>query len=468
MLLELSLALLCVVAALAVLFAPKRPPGTKGPFIFPVVGNMPQLFAGRHDVMGYFHGLQKEYGDLVFIKNSNRNILLCFDPVVMRQFFVTDADKFVRKPPPMFMRLFGTGIFTSNGADWKQQRATARPMFTKTNISEMTSTFTRNANTVVDILNKVKPGEAIDLQDLFFRYTLDSIGEIGFGVSLNSLNSECGFARAFDRSQAFADGSNRNPFLRWFRSEGFEADVKYMEEFVQKIVDVRREADDYHGRSDLLSRFMCLRDSDDKPYSDEFLRDTILNFFIAGRDTTAVLLSWTFYLLSQNPRVEKKLRAEIEETFGGEEPDYERLRAARYLRNTLKETLRLYPSVPADGRSVTEDLVLEGHNVVLPKGTVMVYSQYVMGRDPKNFDEPMEYRPERFEKQLKQPWAYVPFHGGAQICLGQHMAQLEAAAMTAKLLQKFRFTLVEGQKIRGVKSIVYPIQNGLNVHVHKL
>eukprot|EP01087_Luapelamoeba_hula_P008336 TRINITY_DN2085_c0_g1_i6.p1 TRINITY_DN2085_c0_g1~~TRINITY_DN2085_c0_g1_i6.p1 ORF type:complete len:222 (-),score=29.88 TRINITY_DN2085_c0_g1_i6:712-1377(-) len=177
--------------------------------------------------------------------------------------------------------------------------------------------FISNGRKVTALLsNAAAAGDTVDLQDIFFRFTLDSFGSIGFDHPINSLDQQVPFAQAFNRSQATIMRNAFQPHLRFMKDKQFDDDVHLMRSYVQDIIDKRRRQGDYHNRTDLLSQFMTMKDDDGKALPDTYLINMIINFFIAGRDTTACLLSWTFYELAKNPHIEEKLHRVVEHTCG--------------------------------------------------------------------------------------------------------------------------------------------------------
>jgi len=391
------------------------------------------------------------------------------DPANVQYFLRDNFDNYQRGTNiPRFQKLFGNGIFLSNGAHWKAHRKTARPLFTKNSIGAMLPYFLKNAEVVTEILQEAADNnKTIDIQDLFFRFTLDSIGHIGFGFSINSLRKPVPFSEAFNRTQEIVTSNARRPYLKYLPDKQYDADIKTMDTFIYDIIKKRKEAGDYKDRTDLLSRFMCLTDEQTgKPFSDEYLKDVVMNFFIAGRDTTACLLSWTFFLLSQNEEKEAKLIEIIDKVVGDREPTIEdfKNKDMDYLQYVHDETLRLYPPVPFDFRRAVKDDTLPDGTKVKATG-VVAYSAFFMGRSEKYWENAEEFIPERWENKnsLSSP-AFVPFHLGPQTCLGRAMAYLEAKALTTRILQRFRLRKSPDCTVTPKVTIVMPT-NGFEVIV---
>jgi len=205
------------------------------------------------------------------------------------------------------------------------------------------------------------------------------------------------------------------------------------------------------------------------PFSDKYLRDILMNFLIAGRDTTAILLTWTFYLLAIHKDKEDKLIEEIERVLAGEEPSYDKVKEMPYLKAVLDETLRLYPPVPSNIKQAAQDDVLP-NGWVVRKGLELQFNAYTVHRRPELWGpDADEFVPERwleegFDKKI-HPYQYFPFHAGPRLCLGKNMAYLEAQLLICQILQNFRIRLAPGHIVKKSKSITLTVQNGLWVHV---
>ncbi|KAL8734574.1 MAG: hypothetical protein Q9166_001474 [cf. Caloplaca sp. 2 TL-2023] len=323
----------------------------------------------------------------------------------------------------------------------------------------------------------IPTGEFVDLQTLFFRFTFDTTTFLLFGKSMNSLQAtfkrdelntgEARFSEAFRVSQDFLFRRGRLGDLYWLiGGKEFRRQCSIVHEFIDEAVQEALSAEyqkdtaaDVHSFLDAL--IQQTRDP-------KVLRDQLLNVMLAGRDTTAVMLTWTFRLLAQHPDVLAKLRQEIGSVVGlgmaSRLPDTNDLKKMKYLNLVFKEVLRLYPSVPINSRTALEATTLptgggpDGNKpVMIRKGEAVGYSVYVMHRLKKLYGEDADsFRPERWDPDVDNAvdlkdigWGYLPFNGGPRICLGQEFALLEAGFVVVRILQKFRsFEL--GPKDKGV------------------
>ncbi|CAI0401032.1 unnamed protein product [Linum tenue] len=320
------------------------------------------------------------------------------------------------------------------------------------------------------------------------RCTLDSIFEVGFGVELRCLegsSKEGGeFMKAFDDASALTYWRYADPFWRLKRrfNLGAEAslrsNIRTIDDFVSHVIATKRRTTakvrNDSGKEDILSRFLVESEKDPDTMNDRYLRDIILNFMIAGKDTSAGTLSWFFYMLSKNPLVQHKLAREVDEVAGGNNNNNNNadfiqgitdttLDKMPYLHAALTETLRLYPAVPIDGRcSEADDILPDGTRV--KKGDLVNYLAYSMGRMSYIWgDDAQDFRPERWLNddgafQPQSPFKFVAFHGGPRICLGRDFAYRQMKIIAVALLRYFRFQL------GGHDNVTYKTMFTLHIH----
>ncbi|KAI9252952.1 cytochrome P450 [Phascolomyces articulosus] len=388
--------------------------------------------------------------------------------------------------------LFGHGIFVIDGEKWRNQRKTASLIFNVSNFRDhFCEVFIKEFDVMAENIfdKKALSGKPVDFHDVIYKYTLDSFVDIGFGKKLNSLltKEKVPFARSFDVGQRMCSDRFIDPMtdlydaLKPLLHPGtmrMKDHIKVVDDFTYSLIRDRREQIAQGGEfKDLLSRFMTSRNEHGEALNDKELRDMVLNFIIAGRDTTAQALSWAFFLLLNNPRVEEKLMTEINQYL----PDEKVLDAAEY-HDTIKsltyahavfyETLRLYPSVPSNGKQALEDDVLpDGAHV--KKGQFVLWSPYAQGRSTKVWGpDAKEFKPERWiqeDGKLKREsqGKFAAFHGGPRVCLGQHLATLEALIAMTSLLKRYKFKLVPGQHVTYEASLTCPMKTGMKVTVER-
>jgi cytochrome P450 len=241
----------------------------------------------------------------------------------------------------------------------------------------------------------------------------------------------------------------------------YNRSVKRLDDVIYGIIRQRKEQPD---GDDLLSMMLKAQDEDGSRMTDRQLRDEAVTLFLAGHETTAIALTWTFYLLSQHPEVEEKLHEELRTVLQGRSPKSEDMRKLPFTEMVINESMRLYPPAYAFGRETIRETRLNG--ITLAKGTTVFMSQWVMHRDPRFFNSPDEFRPERWSgdlaKQLPR-FAYFPFGGGPRVCIGNSFATMEAILLLATIAQKFRLTLMPGQRIEPFPAITLRPRFGMKM-----
>uniref|UniRef100_A0A7N0UZA6 Cytochrome P450 n=1 Tax=Kalanchoe fedtschenkoi TaxID=63787 RepID=A0A7N0UZA6_KALFE len=395
--------------------------------------------------------------------------------------------------------LFGKGIFLADGEQWRHQRKISSYEFSTRVLRDFSCRVFRSGagKLARAVSSAAKLHQSLDIQDLLMRCTLDSIFKVGFGVDLNCLEGSnadgVAFSTAFDELNALVFWRYVDPIwkLKRFFNLGSEALIKkhkkVIEDFVYEVIRSKKEhikqqhEHDSIEKDDILSRFLVESKKDPDNMNDDYLKDIILNFMIAGKDTSAATLSCFIYMLCKNPLVQEKVLQEIRDTMDSEyneQHDVESFVAEisdsaiekmHYLHAALTETLRLYPAVPMNGRCAEEDDTLpDGYR--LRKGDGVYYLSYAMGRMPYiSGDNAEDFRPERWIEngvfQHQPPFKFIAFHAGPRICLGKDFAFRQMKIISVALLWFFRFKLVDDNKSVTYKTMfTLHIDGGLHVH----
>ncbi|KAJ6836884.1 cytochrome P450 704C1-like isoform X1 [Iris pallida] len=373
--------------------------------------------------------------------------------------------------------LLGQGIFAVDGDKWRHQRKLASYEFSTKVLRDFSSSVfrTNGAKLAKMISTSALSSSVFDIQKLLMKSTLDSIFKVGFGVDLNTLSDdpdELGsrFSTAFD-------DSNRIVFWRFFdvfwnlkrhfnigQEAQLKRNIRVIDDFVFQLIRQKRVLMEgvkkqENGKEDILSRFILASEKDPEAMTDQYLRDIILNFIIAGKDTSANTLSWFFYMMCRHPLVQEKVVEEIRSSAAASTAardgwgidDFalnlteEVLERMQYLHAALTETLRLYPALPVDAKAAEEDDVLpDGFKVA--KGDVVNYPAYAMGRMTYLWGEDAEdFRPERWLQngafRPESPFKFLAFHAGPRTCLGKEFAYRQMKIFAAILLHFFKFKL---------------------------
>jgi cytochrome P450 len=246
----------------------------------------------------------------------------------------------------------------------------------------------------------------------------------------------------------------------------FNQDAREIDAIVYRIIDERRRSGQDEG--DLLSMLLQAQDEDGSEMSDQQLRDEVMTIFLAGHETTALTLCWTWYLLAQNPETEKKFHAELVEVLDGRLPTMEDLARLKYTENIVKECMRLYPPAYALGREAVEECEVGGFRV--PAGAQVFMFQWATQRDARFFPQPEEFQPERWTEEFTNSlpkYAYFPFGGGPRACIGNYFAMMEIILLLATIGQRFRFSLVPDHPVTLMPAMSLRPKNGIKVIVEK-
>ncbi|KAL2337431.1 hypothetical protein Fmac_011877 [Flemingia macrophylla] len=388
--------------------------------------------------------------------------------------------------------LLGDGIFTVDGEKWREQRKISSHEFSTKMLRDFSILiFRKNAAKLANIVSEAATSnDTLEIQDLLMKSTMDSIFQVAFGTELDSL---CGssqeekiFADAFDTSSALTLYRYVDVFwkIKKFLNIGSEAKLrkttKILNEFVFKLINTRiqqmqiSQEGSASKRGDILSRFLQV-----KGYDSTYLRDIILNFVIAGKDTTAATLAWFIYMLCKYPAVQEKAAKEVKEATSTKKissyTDFvssvtdEALEKMNYLHAAITETLRLYPAVPVDAKiCFSDDTLPDGYSV--NKGDMVSYQPYAMGRMKFIWgDDAEDFRPERWfddNGTFKQesPFKFTAFQAGPRICLGKEFAYRQMKIFSAVLLGCFRFELNDEKKNVTYKTMInLHIDGGLEI-----
>ena len=398
-----------------------------------------------------------------FLRLFGFRVLITIEPENIKALLATQFNDFALGFRHVQLKpLLGDGIFTLDGEGWKHSRAILRPQFAREQVAHV-----KALEPHLQILAKhirAAKGETIDLQDLFFMLTVDTATEFLFGDSVHSLYDGIGltppndidgradFAAAFNLSQKYLASRAYIQQFYWLINNKEFRDCNAKVHKVAKYYVNRALSftpDDLEKKSG--DGYVFLYELAKQTRNPTVLQDQLLNILVAGRDTTAGLLSFTFYELARNQHIFEKLKKEVYKAFGDgenarvEEITFESLKKCEYLKFVINEALRLYPSVPMNFRVATKNTTLPvggGKDGLSPifvgKGTTVAYSIFTTHRLKEFYGEDSsEFRPERWADLNKLGWAYLPFNGGPRICLGQQFALTEASYVIVRLLQMF-------------------------------
>ncbi len=436
-----------------------KAPGPPGNFLF---GNL--IDFGR-DVLGFFTTAARDYGDVVSLRLGRAPGCLLNHPEYFEYVLLTNNRNFIKHT--FFWQhvteIFGKGLVTNEGAPWLRQRRLAQPAFHRDRIAGYGATMVDYTERMLD---SWKPGQTRDLHHDMMELTMQIVTRTLFGVDIEGETAR-EVSAAFDDALKVVDTRFRRPvkipeFIPFPGNIRYRRAVRKLDALVYRFIEDRRAA----PGDDLLSMLMAARDEDGSSMNDRQLRDEAVTIFLAGHETTALVLCWTLYLLSQNPMAEERLVAELQTVLGGRPPELADLPNLTWTSHVVEESLRLYPPAYAFGREALADCEIGGF--AIDKGTTIFISPWVIHRDPRFFADPAEFRPDRWENDFAKSlprFAYLPFGGGPRICIGNSFAMMEATLLLASISRKFGLKLARGQRIEPHPSITLRPRFGMQMNL---
>jgi cytochrome P450 len=417
-----------------------------------IIGQMfPSFFP--FDPLAFGLGIARRYGDIAHYRLGPLHVYQVNHPDPARQILVEQPEKFYK--PKLVKRAFrpiaGEGLLMSDGALWKQQHRLVQPAFHQRRLAVYGEVM------VVEALQLVAPyrdGEIRDVGMEMAKLTLGVVVKTLFGSELPVEPKEVGRLMV-----AVLKAGNRrvNSPLRLRSWVPTRANLREREAFagldrILWIMIQNRRASGESG-DDLLSVLLSATDEESNAgMTEQQLRDELMTLFLAGHETTATALTWTWYLLARHQEVEAKLLRELRDVLAGREPAMEDLPNLPYTDMVVRESMRLYPPAPGFAREPIEDVTIGGWDI--PKGSLVVVNTYALQHDARFFPEPERFEPERFAKGWEERmsrYAYLPFGGGPRVCIGNGFAMMEARLILATIAQKWRLTPESTEEIAPVQ-----------------
>lgn len=449
------------------------------------------------DPLGFMTRCAREFGEIVPLCFEGQLYCLLTNPDYITE-VLKDRLLFIKAEDSRLLRgILGNGLITSEGDFWQRQRRLINPVFHQQRISGYGAVMVDYTQRMLQTWHE---GKILDVHDEMMRLTLDIVMKTIFDRGVTDREASH-VAHALDEAMNWfmlqttdelaeeqdADSANIQTWLnrgvkavaQSLQASGLggetsrDADRRYQEAIA--LLDETIYAMIHHRRisrsegDDLLGMLMQVQDADDgSRMSDQQLRDEVASLMLAGHETTANTLSWTWMLLANHSRVRGKLTEELQTVLDGRTPTVADLPQLPYTNMVIKEAMRLYPPVTDVNREATQDCKIGGYSI--PKGTTLVASQWVMHRNPRYFTEPEVFTPERWaddlEKRLPRG-VYFPFGDGPRICVGKSFAQMESVLILAMIAQRFQLELVPEQTIELQPSITLRPKYGIQVVLKK-
>ncbi|MEO8397817.1 MAG: cytochrome P450, partial [Chloroflexota bacterium] len=412
---------------------PPGPPPVKG-----IVNQLKLFSAIKGNMLGYFGGLFEQYGDYHMLQFGEDRSIMLSNPQAIYEILVEKPKLFYkgsdyRNRQRGLARFLGNGLLTSDGEFWKRQRKLVAPALHARRIEAY-------AETMVEVTERTIKGwhdrAELDVDQEMMHATMEIVSKSLFNADVSKDQDRVGGALTV--IQHAMSGMTLIP--AWMPTPGkirTSQAVRILDEIIYAMIAERRKTNEDYG--DLLSMLLMARDEDDKGMSDLQVRDEAVTLFLAGHETTANALNWTWMLLAQNPDAEAKLHEELDTVLAGRAPTLADLKQLPYTEMVVKESMRLYPPAYSFGRMAIEDVTIAGYDI--PANTDINIFSYMTHRDARWWDEPEAFRPERFSTENEPTiprYAYLPFGGGPRVCIGNSFASMEARLMLATMAQHYQ------------------------------
>ncbi len=434
------------------------PPGPANHFL---LGALPEIRKGELD---FLDRCVREYGDIVYVRVVNHPAYILSHPRDIEFVLLTNSSNFIKS---VFLResrtLFGKGLLTSEGDMWLRQRRLLQPAFHHDYIA-------RCSHTMVELTERMiatwADGEVRDVHQDMTRLTMEIVAKVLFGDDMASDTEEAceAFRVFFDQ---FDDRFGLYLIPEWLPTPGnirYRRAIGRLDKIIEKVIRHRKASS--HDSGAMLSVLLHAREEDGTRMTEVQLRDELMTLFFTGHETTALALSWTWYLLAQHPEVEARLFEELERVLGGREPTFDDLPQLRFVDMVVKESLRLYPPAYGVVREAVKHCELGGYSI--PAGATVAMFQWVVHRDPRYFNRPEEFIPDRWDNDFAKHLprcAYFPFGVGPRVCIGNSFATTELILLVAAIARKFRFKLAPGHPVTISPSLTLRPLKGIKVIV---
>lgn len=403
--------------------------------------------------------LANEQGDIARVKLRKRDLFLLSHPSFIEEVLVKQADNFVKGPSLQRARIIlGEGLLTSEGGEHLVQRRTLQPAFHRHKMEEYLPLM--NENTLAHIANW-QSGERVDMSEGMMRLTLNIalwsfFGSAPSGAAGKVSDAMKTLVRLFPLAQMPLPESARNLFPSFSEAK---ADLSEVTEALLK------NPQSEHAKRALVN---ILKENHKDQFTDEQIHAHALTFLLAGHETTALLLAWCWDMLAHHPNVQSILQAEADSVLGDRLPNPDDIQKLIYTRTIIKETLRMRPPAWAMGREALHDCEIGGQ--FIPAGSTVVLSQWVTHHDSRFYDEPLQFRPERWfdlEGSSTPRYSFFPFGGGSRVCIGEHFAMTEAIAILAVVARRWNISPTQLELAKPKPSVTLRPEKNLNVILTK-
>lgn len=419
--------------------------------------------------------LKRKYGPVVFYRVFGVRLYSVNDPELIHDVLVTQKQKFLKTERHMgtIRQMVGNGILTSNGDFWLRQRRMLQKAFSPQKLTGYADGMVDQTEMLLEGWNAMGEDAKVDITLEMTRLTLGIATRAFFGEQPRQraevlARANQGISEAFAREMLSVFR-----FPDWLPTPAKKTKRRSIRDYRNEVTDLIREKRESNVETDdLLSAVLNAVDDegDGTGMSDEQARDELLTIYIAGHHTTSVALSWTFYLLSKHPEIERRVLEEVRQVVGQRRITLRDLPQLKYTEMVIKESLRLYPpAYVLFAREALEDVDLGGHWI--KKGGWVYMYPYVVHRDPENFENPETFDPERFSPERINSipkHAYIPFGAGPHVCIGERFAMMEFMLVVPTILQKYAMDIEPGhENAQNLPLLANHIKGGLPVRLRR-
>jgi cytochrome P450 len=432
-----------------------------------LLGVMPEF---NRDPLAFLERLARDYGDVVSTRFFYVPAYFLYHPDHIEYVLATNNRNFI-KPlsfrTPFFNRLVGNGLLTSEGDFWRRQRRLAQPAFHRERINAYARIMVKDTE---ELLATWRDGEIRDIHRDMMRLTMEVVTHTLFNANVSDDADKV--ARALS---VLVEPFGSQATVKWILDNRFPTPMNrrfhkvaaQLDEVIYRIIGQRRTASN-QDQGDLLSMLLQAQDEDGSHMTDKQLRDEVITLFLAGQETTALTLTWAWYLLAQHPEDETRLWQELAEVLGERTPEAADVPQLRFTEMVAKESMRLYPPAYVVGREAVNDCEIGGYHV--PARVQLFMPTWVVHRDPRFFDEPDKFKPARWTPEFINnlpKYAYFPFGGGPRVCIGNSFATMEIVLLLATIAQKFRLELVTKHPVELQPAMSLRPRNGIRMILSK-
>jgi len=420
------------------------------------------------DPFRFLSACEQAYGDVVQFDFGPMATYLVTDPEDIEQVLVSDADLFGK---PSFVQalgdLLGKGLLLSEGQTWRDQRQLAAPAFKMDRLTGFADDIVTHSD---EMLADWTDGGEVDIEQKMTQVTLAVIVDLMLGTDLNDRRVRTIREALEPLGARFEPDPIRSAAPEWLPMPGdseYRQAVETMESVIDDIVTERRGTQDdaATGESpdDLLS--ILLRAQERGEQSDRQIRDEVMTILLAGHDTTALTLTYTWYLLSQHPDAERRIHAEVDEVVGDNRPTMADVAQLDYVQRVIDESMRLYPPVYTMFREPRQPVEVGGYRI--PDDASIMISQWAMHRSERYWDEPDVFDPDRWTRDVDRPrFTYFPFGAGPRHCIGKHLATLEAKLIVARTAQQHSLEYTREREPELRPTLTMHPRDGMPMRVH--